>query len=299
MKPKKKFISLFFVITFSLSACMTDTILGDKIYLSEIYFLRGNGSTTDTVGDYFIYDNMKRVSLYITTFTTNINGVITKSLDTTKYFYIGSDLLPNKSIKYHKNPMTTDTIINFFLYSIEGKLVNDSLLSFIHPTNGNSDIGKRIKLFTYINNKIYIHTRNQFLNSPNNVYIQNDTLTLDVNNNIVLKHSTSNISAPSSVSISEYTYENNPSPFFNLNIWNKLGYTYEDYEFYLRQGVKNNLISSKVSVFENGVLQATQINLDNSSQYTYQSNGYPSSLSLWPVNNPNSKKLIYVYKALL
>jgi len=174
------------------------------------------------------------------------------------------------------------------------------MLTFRHPTVGNSIWGKRIKLYTYSNNKIYIHLENQFFNPTSSIYIQNDTLTPDANNNIILKHSSNNNSSNNSSIITNYSYGNNPSPLINLNIWDKLGICFEDGDFYLIQGMNNNLTSLKISVYENGVLQGTHIVLDNSDTYTFDPNGYPNSINFHFPINPNSftRKIIYVYKSL-
>lgn len=308
MKDNKLIILLIIFSSLIWTACkkaaVTDlvptapiTLSADSNYLSKILFLRGNGSTIDTSINIFNYDNLKRVSQFIETRVINSNGTITKYLDTSKYQYNTSELLPYKITKRVNNPTGIDTILNYLFYSVQGILIKDSLLSFSYPTGGNPVIRKQIRLFSYSNNNIYIHLENQIINPTGNNYIQNDTLSIDGNNNIIQKRSSNNTTG-SSVIIN-YTYGNNPSPMINLNIWNKLGILYNDQDFYLIQGLKNNLTSLISSVYNNnGVLQATAITLGNLDIYTFKNNGYPNSLKFQFPMSPNSKSIVYVYKSL-
>ena len=269
------------------------TLSADSNYLSKIYFLRGNGSNIDTSTNIFIYDNLKRVSQYLETYTNNTNGVITKHYDTSKFFYTGSETLPNRIIKVFKNPIgIPDTLTNYLSYS-NNRIIRDSAVS------GNINSGTKISTFTYVGIKTIIYSSITYLNLPSNNYTIKDTLTQDANSNIIAKNSfiEYGINSPNnSSSITTYTYGNNPSPLINLNICNKLG-KFEISDHFLYQGSKNNLTSLTVSSYSNGI-QVNVIVTDNMDTYVFKTNGYPYSLNFQFPLNPQTRKLIYKYVSL-
>lgn len=269
------------------------SLSADSNYLSKIYFIRGNGLVIDTSTNIFLYDNLKRVSQYLETYTNNTNGNITKHYDTSKIFYTGSESLPNKIIKVFKNPTgIPDTLTNFLTY-LNSRIIRDSAV------RGVANSVKTISTFTYVGNKIFVYTNNTSLNVPNNNFIKKDTLTQDASTNIIAKNSFIDygVNAPNNnLSITTYTYGNNPSPLINLNICNKLG-KFEVGDYFLYQGSKNNLISLTLTSYSNSG-QINVIYTDNMDTYVFKSNGYPSSLNFQFPLNPQTRKIIYQYVSL-
>jgi hypothetical protein len=311
VKASQLFIPLILFSFFILTACnkaaikepsvIPPTVLSsDSNYLSKIFFLRGNGSTIDTLVNTFIYDNLKRVSQVLETHTYNSNGVVTKYFDTSKLFYNNAEVLPDRITKLIINPAgTIDTIVNFLSYSNNGILIRDSTISFFHSVNGNYNFNKEISTYSYVSNKIFIYTANTS-SMPNSTFIQKDTLLQDANTNIIAKNRSIDygLNSPNnSSSITTYTYGNNPSPLINLNICNKLG-KFEDGYYFLFQGSKNNLKSLNIASYSNGVFQNNVILVDNMDTYTFNTNGYPNSLNFQFPLNPQTKKLVYLYVSL-
>ena len=313
MKNNKIFIILIAIFFLTITACKKNTtreltptpptiISADSNYISKLIFLNGSGSTIDTSINIFVYDNLKRVSQYLETFTNNINGVVSKSFDTLFFYYNNSERLPYRIVKQKISATGTfNKVENFLTYASSGNLIKDSIISS-NNANGNNVFYQKISNYFYLNNKIFINSINTS-NLPNNNFLERDTLTQDVNTNIISKNSYTDygLNSPNnSSSISTYTYGNNPSPFLNLNICNRLGkFENGDYSsYFLYQGSKNNLTSLKKAAYSNGVFQVNIIVFDNLDTYNFKVNGYANSIAFQFPLSPQFKRLVYEYKTL-
>jgi hypothetical protein len=312
MKTKHILLSFTVITAFYLSACQKDfsvengsqsfvdsTNVADSNYLSKIIFTNTIGNITDTFSEIrYEYDTFKRV-IKLTDEPISTPGFEEKNTST--YFYIGMDTLPNKKIEITESNSKSDTTVSYYYYNSEGKRIRDSTLEYKYSLNGNGNnfilFDKTIANYQYTANKIYgtSITTNLYNNNIPNVSsfsIELDTATLDVNNNLIAskkwRSSNSNVYIISNQAT--VTYDNKPSPFYKLSNFKTLNIFPYGETFFNELQAKNN----RLHIVEG--YMGTGYNEDLTGKYEYKMNGYPKQIL---VNTATEiVKIIFVYKVL-
>lgn len=224
---KKGLLFICIVIAFGLQSCQKEIsdplntvtpgpVSADSTYIDKIYSIDVNGSISDTVTTtVYTYDSQKRVISFITT----SNNPADSSADKYYYYYTGTDTLPYKSVYYEIAtgvPVQTYIYTYFHYYDNSGRNSRDSLI-----LQDPSAYYVTVIQYNYGLNKIYASkvsfTTTLGYFAPED---EKDTAFLDPKGNI-LQSKQYVLNPITSIyelnSISNFTYDNQISPFYKLS----------------------------------------------------------------------------------
>jgi hypothetical protein len=281
---------------------LSPTVL-DSNYLDTVYQFETRVGITDTTAYYcYKYDAQKRV--------VSINWqwgdflLPYQDSGSIKYFYNGADSLPYKSymIATYDGMLDFDTTTTFFNYDISARLIKDSAI------NGERNISspfyrvrQYVNSYSYITGKITRQSSDLPIIEPNpSAYPPSFTLDTVIISNQNPASSVTYISYINNTSFAKdfetvITYDNNPSPYYKLNISKSFSPipVAEGADFFINFIGKNNF-SNYYTNYPASASNSTII-------YTniYFSNGYIKRTSYPSDFNPTfTDGYIYTYKAL-
>ncbi|WP_462254732.1 hypothetical protein [Ferruginibacter sp.] len=275
----------------------------DSNYLDTVYEFETQVGVTDTIAFYtYKYDAQKRV--------VSINWqwgdflLPYQDSGSIKYLYIGSDSLPYQStlITTYDGMLVFDTINTFYTYDNAARLIKDSAVASDRGTaNPYFRVRKYLNLYNYAAGKITRQSSDLPVIEPSpGAYPASFTLDTVIISNQNPISSVSYVSTINNTSFSKdyetvITYDNNPSPYYKLNISKSFSPipVAEGADFIINFIGKNNSTNYNTNYPASG---------NNSNIiYTniYLSNGYIKKKSYPSSFDPNfTDGYIYTYKAL-
>jgi hypothetical protein len=301
MKTKKFFLGLVGIGALYFSACqksltfedtppnvIDSTANPDSNYLSRVFsndtfYLAPPNPTTPSVSqlvENFIYDSQKRLIKIALATATAPN---TNFYNRMELSYNTNDSLP---YKVRTIGFSADTTNHFLFYSVDGKLIKDSIITkgiVLSIANQRSVLIN----YSYSTNKIFsiFSYKNSYDSATN--YVGKDTAILDTKGNVLslttyLKPDVSTAFFLYSKTIN--TFDNNPNLYnklpglklFFITSCQNFGLSYPEL---LDIGL-NNTTSSKTFSYTNSIFAPPVVadSTISNSMHTYKLNGYPNSI---------------------
>lgn len=238
--------------------------------LSRIAYVDVSSSPTDTMGYRdFVYDSLRRVT------SINLSPVDLSPYEIFTYYYMGNDTLAWKKTDIDNDLVIGYTETYFYYYDNQQRLIKDSVVydSIVEVHN-----------YTYSNSMITMKGRIFDPYDPSYIFNERDT---------GFKGNSGDIIQTNSYYDSDSTkhflaYDTHPNPFFPLNIrstYNPIpGYNFFLEDLYFQ---KNN-VTTIHAPFNSSLEIYT---------YTYNAEGYPSSVSIHFEDVPQDDyKMVFFYK---
>ncbi len=242
------------------------------VRLSKLIYLDPSVSPADTTGSIeFIYDSLQRVII--------INGYeyfnnVSSLIDVFNYYYVGADTVAYKSDHTEVGTPYTSTV--YYFYDNMQRLIKDSVIS-VNVVNTSS-------------------WTDQYIYGANTIIVINtnstDTGFIGANGAII---KTVSVQPGIGHDVTTYfNYDNNPNPFYQLNIRTTYGpvpgYVNDIYGDYL---LKNNLIDQTILdlLFPGSVYK-------DIFTYTYNASGLPETVNSSDDTGQVYEQTVLVYKKI-
>ena len=296
MKNTLKLITLFFVCAF-VQSCQKDLVDTQNplvppviiahdsvIVLSKFLFVDINVSATDTTGSYeYVYDSLKRVTA-INYYDGNNNTASLGEIST--YYYKGSDTLAYKMTEKDFDPSYPHFFTTLYFYDNLKRLIKDSLIY--------SPADFEVDQFNYSNNMIIATLEYTNNNDPRDNSIETDTGFIGTTGDVIKTNTLVNRGI-NGYYIDNFTFDNNPNPFYQLNIRS----TYNpvpDFNFFLEGYYlqKNNVVlDASEDPFNHTLLgQGTYT-------YTYNALGFPATVDIiYDGGSTDDTRMVFIYEKI-
>jgi hypothetical protein len=220
----------------------TNTTDSNYLYKDISVYDHSTGGPADSSVDTYTYDTRKRVTQLKTVYYPD-SGAATDSSEVS-FYYNGTDTLPNKLIDQGiQFGSSTYSDVHFPTYDAQGRFVYDSsIVTYNGPT---TTIIQTIVTRTFKSAYVIFTQKDSAIVIAPNSSVHSytvDTGWTDPNQNIIKNNNwEEGYSTPFISNKGNYTYDNKPSPYTRLNIFNLLYNIHSIKEFFSPQ--YNNIVS--------------------------------------------------------
>lgn len=276
----------------------------DKLFLSKVYGIYVNESTTDTMQvTTYTYDALKRVTSVIN--TSDEIDIETLSIF---YSYNSTDTLPYKSQLFSRSPepfISFDTVTTYHYYDNSGQIIKDSMIKAQYFAAFNRyTVTYTIKNYSHVANKIFGSSTSFPLIVPDGGLVardEMDTATIDVYGNIIdyRKYGYNSTSQSWELDIvSTFTYDRRPSPFARLSNFKTFGVFPKGETFFLEFPQYTNRVTQRETHSISQAGSGYHYNYDYIN--SYEPNGALKEVKAFdvPPNQGSYGKYILEYKNL-
>jgi len=270
----------------------------DSIYLDKILFIYTDSISSDTSDIWqYSYDDQKRV----VRLQDSAPGYPGNPLpETYLYYYSDTASIPFKSMYLYADAVMNDTSISYYSYNSNRQRVSDTIYRYLRNADFSPAIYgiiRTIKQYDHAGSSIVGTSLDSLIYQENgNIDISNtssrDTAWLDAGGNVSSNRRYNYFTNELSYS-GEFTYDNHASPFARLSNFPARPVFPGDITLLWKFPQPHNMLSSD-ETSNDWPDHFVQQYLN----YLYNSNGYPTEISIPDGQSTATTKIVFIYKAL-